>query len=142
MIAMSILSLALVSTLPGPGITRTINHSSGSVTADYRGAVVIERKQIGSVAPPGRPSTLRCQWTAHLNVERQAAGAGGLAMSRSFVRPNVAEGSRPGWCEGHSPFIDREVAERMQDQTHLQQAADEDRATLMIDVDRLVESRR
>lgn len=135
-----ILSLAMVAGAPEAAITRTLDHHSGPLTAEYRGTLLIEETQVGTVAPPGRPSTLRCSWTAHLNVDRTAMGAEGIVASRTFTRSNIAQGSRPGWCRGQSDAR-TSVADRVDHTAHLAAAADEDEALLAAELDRIVQSR-
>ncbi|TKD51549.1 hypothetical protein [Sphingomonas baiyangensis] len=127
--------------MPAETLTRTIDLPSGAVTAEYRGDVEIATKQIGAVAPGGRPSTLRCSWTASLNVERQATG-GGVIAARSFTLPKVAEGSRSGWCDGQRKAIGKEVAQRVQTGAYLERAANADRGKLRADFDQLASARR
>ncbi len=123
------------------GLTTTVDHPGGAITADYRGDVTIGMKQVGAAAPGGRPSTLRCMWTARLRVERQAVGAGGMRAARSFTAPGVVEGSRAGWCDGQRPAIEREVAAQMQRGLHLQHAAYADHHSVSADFDRLLAGR-
>jgi hypothetical protein len=115
-----------------------IEHSSGAVDARYHGRLVVAHRQVGAVAPGGRASTLRCAWQADVVVDRAARHPSGSTMARSITRDRVLTGSRPGWCAGARQAIDREVAARSADiRTHLLAVADEDRATLMAETDRL-----
>ncbi|MBB5712234.1 hypothetical protein [Sphingomonas xinjiangensis] len=118
----------------------SVEHRSGPVRADYRGTVVIEHKQVGSVAPPGRASTLRCAWSARLEVDRVATTAAGAQASRSFATPEVARGSRTGWCGTSRDAIARAVAAGLRDaERHLAAAARDDRPALLSQVDRLAD---
>lgn len=89
-----------------------IDHPVGTIAADYEGAVRVETKQIGTVAAAGRQSTLRCQWTATLTVERSARLGDAIQSRRSMTRDDVATGSSPGWCSTQEKSIDRLVEAR------------------------------
>jgi hypothetical protein len=118
--------------------TLSVQHSSGAVQAEYRGDIKIQQKQVGAVAPPGRPSSLRCVWSASMEVNRTATGAGGVLASRSFVESNVANGSRAGWCNASRDAIQQDVAKQVGDPApFLAKAAEADRPALMADLDRL-----
>lgn len=137
-----IAALAAAWSIPAETLTRTIDHSNGAVTAEYRGNVEIATKQIGTVAPGGRQSTLRCMWTANLQVEREAIGGDGLIAVRSFSSPAVAEGSRPGWCDGQRKGIEKDVAQRVRTGPYLERAAEADGVKLRSDLYRLATARR
>jgi len=89
-----------------------IDHDGGPIAADYKGSVTIETTQVGTAGVAGRPSTLRCNWTASLNVERVAQVGESLRSHRTLTSEDVASGSRPGWCESHAKAIDRLVDSR------------------------------
>lgn len=126
---------------PAPADSVSVPHPSGTAQADYRGAITVAHKQIGSAAPAGRPSSLRCVWSASLEVNRTATTPTGTLASRSFVQEDVAEGSRPGWCTANRSAIARDVAQRVGDGSqHLAKAAAADRAVLLADLDRLTPS--
>ncbi|WP_420139456.1 hypothetical protein [Sphingomonas sp.] len=115
-----------------------VDHHSGPVAVSYRGDVAISHKQVGTVAPAGKMSSLRCQWAAHMVVARQATAAGGASLSRTMDSAPVLTGSRPGWCSTHQAAITKEVARKtaaMQD--HLQQMAQDDHQMLRAELDRL-----
>lgn len=134
------LGLSLIAAGPAATHTVAVEHRSGPVQAQYRGAVEIEHKQIGAVAPPGRSGTLRCAWTARLAVDRTATTATGALASRSFAVPAVAKGSRAGWCSTSRSAIAEEVAARLRDaDRHLALAAQDDRQVLLSEVDRLAD---
>lgn len=86
-----------------------IDHEGGPIAADYAGSVTVETRQIGTAGSAGRPNTLRCEWTAWLNVERVAKVGDSLRSQRLLTSDNVARGSRPGWCETNAKAIDRLV---------------------------------
>lgn len=89
-----------------------IDHAAGPIAAGYRGSVTIETRQIGSIGAAGRPSTLRCQWTASLNVERVAKVGTALSSRRTLTSDDVTSGSMPGWCPTNPEAIDRLVDAR------------------------------
>ena len=119
-----------------------VDHHAGPVDARYRGSVAVAHRQVGAVAPAGRPSTLRCHWRADLAVERFATLPTGTA-ARSFGRDAVFAGSRPGWCEASRAAIARDVASRVDElRGHLRALAQEDHAPLRAELDRLHAERR
>lgn len=137
-IATLALGLGLFAAEPVAPATHSVvvDHPSGRVDARYGGSIVVEHKQVGAVAPPGRAGTLRCAWTARLSVDRVATTASAGSASRSFVTNPVLNGSRPGWC--NRTAIDQEVAARLPDTgVHLADAAREDQPVLRAEVDRL-----
>ena len=89
-----------------------IDHSAGPIAAGYRGSVTIETTRIGTIGAAGRPSTLRCQWTASLNVERVAKLGSALSSRRTLTSQDVAIGSMPGWCPTRPEAIDKLVDAR------------------------------
>ncbi|MBM6575487.1 hypothetical protein KCP91_03835 [Microvirga sp. SRT01] len=134
------LMLGLASaTIPAATIDHsiTIDHRTGPIDARYRGTVAVEHKQVGSIAPPGRASTLRCMWSANMIVDRHATAATGTTMMRNIVRDNVVSGSRPGWCDKHRGSIAKEVAAKVKDMdSHVVAVAQEDHDVLRAELDR------
>jgi len=115
-----------------------IDHRSGTVESKYNADVRITHKQVGTVGAGGRPSTLRCLWSAGLVVDRQARHATGSTMARSFAHDSVVEGSRPGWCSAQQGSIAREVADRQPEfHEHLVRLAHEDHGVLHAEIDRM-----
>lgn len=115
-----------------------IDHHSGPVTAHYRGDIAVDHRQIGAAAPAGRASTLRCQWTARMDVARAATAANGRTIHRSFVSAPVASGHRTGWCSGQQEAIARDVARQtITLDHHLQAVAREDHDVLRAELDAL-----
>lgn len=115
-----------------------LDHAAGPVDAQYRSRVTLTHQQLGSAAPGGRPSTLRCAWRADLVVEREARPASGAVLQRALRREAAAEGSRPGWCSTQRAAIAREVAGRTRAlQGELAALAEEDRDVLAAEIDRL-----
>lgn len=132
------LVLGLATAAPGAQVDHTtrVDHDSGPVTAQYRGQVDIRHKQVGTVAPGGRASTLRCDWSARLTVARQATATSGRTMHRSFVSEPALTGSRIGWCSTHREAIAKEVATRASDlDRRLQEVAREDHDVLRAELD-------
>ncbi|UYY57771.1 hypothetical protein [Sphingomonas sp. S2-65] len=141
-IATIALGLSIFAAAPVGAATHThtlvVDHPSGPVDARYRGRVIVEHQQIGSVAPPGRGATLRCAWTARLAVDRTATTPSKAAASRSFVTDGIMRGSRPGWCSAARSAIAGEVASRLSNaDVHLAAAARADHPVLLAEIDRL-----
>lgn len=135
---MTILAIALLlGGAPTAEHRVAVDHPAGAVDATYRSTVAIARRQLGAVAPGGRPQTLRCAWSAGMTVERSARHASGAMLTRTLRRDDVLAGSRPGWCGTHRDGIAREVASRgahVRDQ--LLAVAAEDRTALHAELDR------
>lgn len=107
------------------------DHAGESVDTHYRARVVLVRRQLGSVAKAGVPSTLRCSWRAHLRIDREARFGEAQRLSRSIDRKAILAGSRPGWCGASDTAVNREVARRAEEiRTHLLAVAGEDRDVL------------
>lgn len=108
--------LALGACLASPALALehevVIDHAAGPIAAGYKGSVSVETTQVGSVGVAGRPSTLACQWTASLNVERVAKVGEALQSRRSLSSEDVASGSKPGWCDANAKAIDKIVDAR------------------------------
>lgn len=118
-----------------------IDHNRGVVNARYRSRVSIAHQQVGAVTPGGVPSTLRCAWRANVTVDRDARHAGGATMARTMTREAALTGSRAGWCDGAKAGIAREVADRAPAiRDHMLAMAEEDRAVLSAEIDRLHET--
>ena len=43
-------------------------------------------------------TSLRCQWSVSLSVERHAQVGASLQAKRSMLRNDVIKGTSPGWC--------------------------------------------
>lgn len=113
---LSILGLAIGVCFAAPAMALehkvVIEHPEGPIAADYAGTVDVETRQIGSVGAPGRPSTLRCQWSASLSLERTAQVGETLKTRREMRQDDVASGSTPGWCRTNAKAIDKLVDAR------------------------------
>ena len=115
-----------------------VDHRSGPVAVKYRGDVVITHKQVGTVAPGGRASSLRCDWAASMSVARHAVAASGTRLVRSIDSEPVISGTRPGWCVASHGAIKKEVVAKAADmQQHLMMLAQEDEQMLRVELDRI-----
>ncbi len=134
--------LVLAATGAALGLTvdhqNQMDHRSGPVAVKYRGDVVITHKQMGAVAPGGRPSSLRCDWAASMSVARHAVAASGTRLVRSIDSEPVMSGTRPGWCVASHGAIRKEVAAKAAHmQQHLMMLAQEDEQMLRVELDRI-----
>jgi hypothetical protein len=115
-----------------------LDHHSGPVAVRYSADVGVAHKQIGAVTTGGRPSTLRCVWSANVTIHREARGSSGTTLARSAGRDGVIEGSRPGWCSANRAAIAQEVAARRDAvRDHLQAVVQEDHGQLRRELDGL-----
>lgn len=133
-----ILGLAIAAPAATIDHSARLDHHSGPVDTRYRGSVSVNHKQVGAVAPGGRPSTLRCMWSADMTVDRHATTAAGTLMTRRISREGVVSGNRSGWCDTNKASIAKEVAVRMQTMNHhLTAVAQEDHEYLRLELDQL-----
>jgi len=138
---LSLLGLAAGVCLASPAMALehkvVIEHPEGPIAADYAGAVNVETRQIGSVAAPGRQSTLRCEWTASLSVERTANVGETLKTRRQMQQDDVATGSAPGWCRNNAKAIDQLVDARKETfRSAMLELVEQDRSVLMAEAGR------
>jgi hypothetical protein len=113
-----------------------IEHPAGNIAADYDGAVKVETRQVGAAGVAGRPSTLRCEWTASLTVERTAKVGQMLQTRRSMAREDVASGSKPGWCETNTKAIDVLVEARRETfRAAMLELVEQDRSAILAEVE-------
>lgn len=113
-----------------------IDHRGDAVEAVYRGDIAVEHRQVGAATGPGRANTLRCHWSATINVQREARHPAGHILSRSIAGEAPVGGSRPGWCEGQRAAIADEVArraDRLRD--HMIDVAARDREILVAELE-------
>ncbi len=136
-----ILALGLGLVVPEP-IHSTLEHRTSfahageNVEAHYRARVTLARRQRGAATKAGMPSTLRCDWRAHLSIEREARFGETLRLNRSIQRKAILEGSRPGWCKASEDAVAKEVAQRAGEiQSHLLAVAGEDRNVLKAEIE-------
>lgn len=113
-----------------------IDHRGQRVDVTYRSDVDVAHKQVGAVGAPGRPTSLRCAWTANVSVHREARSAAGHVLARTIASDAPIEGSRPGWCKGQRGAIAQEVAARSGAvRDHLLAAAARDQEALALELD-------
>lgn len=113
-----------------------IDHPAGTIAADYEGAVKVKTRQVGTAGVAGRPSTLRCQWSAALKVERTAKVGDILQTRRSMIRDDVTSGSTPGWCSRKAEAIDALVdARRDTFRTAMLELVEQDRTAILAEAE-------
>lgn len=144
---LALAGLMLSASLAAPAVALehevVIDHASGPISADYKGSVTIDTRQVGTAGVAGRPSTLRCNWTASLNVERVAVVGDAMQSRRTLTRDDVASGSRPGWCQTHTKAIDRLVETRRETfRAAMLTVIDQDRAEILAEAESALTSRR
>lgn len=138
MLVMSGLVLAASLAAPAYALEHevVIDHAEGPIAADYKGTVSIETRQVGTAGAAGRPSTLSCQWTAKLNVERIAKVGSTLRSRRTLTSDDVASGARPGWCPSNPQAIEKLVDARSDRvRSALLALVEQDRAALVAEAD-------
>ena len=113
-----------------------IDHAEGPIAADYKGTVRIETRQVGAAGVAGRPSTLSCQWTAKLDVERVAKVGSSLSSRRTLTSDDVGRGARPGWCPSN-PEVIAKLLDTRSDRVRsaLLALVEQDRAALVAEAD-------
>lgn len=120
-----------------------IDHSVGPIDADYEGEVEITTRQVGSLRVAGRPSTLRCEWTASLSVERTAKLGTTFQTRREMSRDNVARGSRPGVCGTQAKMIDAQVEARRETfRSAMLELVEQDRAVILAEAESMAANTR
>lgn len=131
------LTLGLMAAISGPDMEhRTrIDHASGAIDAHYSARVAVVQKQIGTVGAAGRPSTLRCQYRAGVEIDRRARHTSGTLLHRSFEGAEAVQGSHAGWCKTDTSAIKQKYAERLR--KNLLAAAADDHHALTDEVGRL-----
>ncbi len=113
-----------------------IDHRGQSVDVTYRSAVDVSHKQVGAVGAPGRPTALRCAWTAAVDVHREARHAAGHVMTRTISAAAPLTGSRPGWCDTQRDAIAQDVAAKSgKVRDHLLAVAERDQDALVAELD-------
>ena len=112
------------------------DHRGQQVDVTYRSDVDVRHKQLGAVGAPGRPSALRCAWTASVDVHREARHAAGHVVARTISAEAPLTGSRPGWCDTQRDAIARDVAARSGAvRDHLLAVAERDQDALVAELD-------
>jgi len=131
--------LAALAGAAGPVEHRVrVDHPRGAADVSYRGVVHVAHRQVGSVAPAGRPSTLRCRWSAEMVVDREMRIPAGHVVQRRIDAGPAVQGTRSGWCDASRTAIARELAaaeDRLH--AHLLRVAAEDRPALLAELERL-----
>lgn len=113
-----------------------MDHRGQRVDVIYRSDLAIEHRQVGAVGPGGRTSTLQCAWTARVSVQREARSSAGHVLARTIASDLPIEGRRAGWCAGQRAAIAQDVAARSGEaRAHLLAVAEQDRATLALELD-------
>lgn len=140
MMKRALIGAALVACATSPALAlehaMVIEHADGPIAADYRGEVTITTKQIGTAGVAGRPSTLRCQWTASLNVDRVAKLGDTMRSHRALTMENVTDGSQAGWCPTNPQALDKLVDARdARFKAALLALVEQDRAALLADAE-------
>jgi hypothetical protein len=118
-----------------------LEHRGTATRATYHGHTQIEARTVGVAGPGGRMSTQRCQWRAHVAVER-ALPAG--SEPRLVARDMIAQGSRAGSCVPARGTIAAEVA-RVHDRRiaqHVAEVAAADRSAALAEIDRSLDLAR
>ena len=107
-------------------------------TASYRALPRVKTRQVGMSAGT-RPSSLRCDWTAAIGVERHLSYAGKIASSvRQLSAEKTFKGSRPGDCAANRRNIDADLASRSDAiNAHLMSVAEQDQRELRAEIDTL-----
>jgi len=137
-LVMSAVALATSLAAPAAALEHevVIDHAEGPIAADYKGTVTIETRQIGTAGVAGRPSTLACQWTARLDVERVAKVGSTLSSRRTLTSDDVASGTRAGWCPSNPQAIEKLVDARSERvRSALLALVEQDRAALVAEAD-------
>jgi hypothetical protein len=133
-------AFALTASLAAPAAALehevVIDHAEGPIAADYKGTVTVETRQVGTAGVAGRPSTLACQWTARLDVERIAKVGTTLSSRRTLTSDDVVSGVRAGWCPSNPEAIAK-LADARSDRMRsaLLALVEQDRAALVAEAD-------
>jgi hypothetical protein len=113
-----------------------IEHPVGPIAADYTGVTRVEMQQIGTAGVGGRPSSLRCQWSVSLTVERHAQVGASLQAKRSMLRDDVVKGTSPGWCSERGSGIGQIVDARREELRNAMMAmVAQDRDVILVEAD-------
>jgi hypothetical protein len=116
--------------------TVPVAHRDMAATATYQARPRVTTRQIGMSAGP-RMSTVRCVWTADIEVERQLTATGSEASGlRTLPSAKSISGQRHGDCTANRRAIDRDIAARTPEiQAHLLAVAEQDQRELRSEVD-------
>lgn len=108
-----------------------IEHQGRPVAAIYSARTEVKARTIGAHTP-NRADLRRCNWTAHVIVERR------IAHAPTVVRggDKSLSGSYAGECTRDTKRVDREIARREGDiREHLATVAAQDKALLLADLE-------
>jgi hypothetical protein len=112
-----------------------LEHRGTPVDVTYRATTRLAVRQVGAVTAPGRPSTLRCTWRAHVHVDR-VARAGETVITRAIAGDTPITGTRAGWCSQQRKTIAEEVASRSTEvREQMIALAERDRTTVLAEID-------
>jgi hypothetical protein len=134
MLAIAPLAMGIFAAAPAFGLEHqvTLESSAGPIAADYKGAVQIETKTVGTANIPGRTNTQFCRYTISLEVEREASVGEDFEARRTLVRDDVLTGSLPGRCDANMAWVNSRVeAGRDRLQTALMELVDQDKQLLL-----------
>lgn len=132
---------AMATATPAPaGWTHSVPVAHGGVeaTATYQARPRVTTRQVGLSAGP-RMSSVRCIWTADIEVERHLTQAGAEAAGlRTLASAKTFSGQRPGECQANRRGIDKEIAAKAPEiQAHLLAVAEHDQRELRTEVELL-----
>lgn len=115
-----------------------VAHGGVEATATYQARPRVTTRQVGMSAGP-RMSSVRCIWTADIEVERHLTQAGAeTAGLRTLASAKTFSGQRPGECHANRRGIDKEIAAKAPEiQAHLLAVAEHDQRELRTEVEML-----
>lgn len=116
----------------------SVAHGNVEATATYQARPRVTTRQVGLSAGP-RMSSVRCIWTADIEVERHLTQAGAEAAGlRTLASAKTFSGQRPGECHANRRGIDKEIAAKAPEvQAHLLAVAEHDQRELRTEVEML-----
>ena len=115
-----------------------VSQAAGQVTASYQALPRITTRQVGMSAGT-RSSSVRCDWTANISVERHLRQAGKPGTSiRQLPAMKTLKGSRPGDCAANRGNINADIASRSDAiNAHLASVAEQDQSALRAEIETL-----
>ena len=115
-----------------------VAYGGGQAIARYSALPEINTRQVG-MAAGARMSTVRCDWTADIGVERRLAYPGKATTGvRKLVGMKTLKGSRPGDCTINRRNIDRDIAAQADAiNAHLVAVAEQDQRELRAEIETL-----
>ena len=113
-----------------------MDHRGQRVDVTYRSEVAVRHRQVGTAGAPGRPSSLRCTWSASVDVHREARHAAGHVLTRRISADAPISGTRPGWGDAQRGAIAQEIAAKTGEvREHLLAVAERDQAAMLAELD-------